>query len=375
MGSMIRVLVTGARGFIGQNLVVALRRREDVELLTFDIEDPERRLDEALGDADFIFHLAGVNRPPTVEEFGIVNAGLTRHVVDKLSARPPRPTIVLTSSTQAVLDNPYGSSKLQAESVLREYVERDGGGARVFRLPNVFGKWCRPNYNSVVATFCHNIAHGLPITISDPAKEIQLVYIDDVVRTFVSLLDSKREPAFSFGEILPVFSVTLQALADTILRFKDFRTTLIAPDFSDPFVKRLYPTFLSYLETTDFAYSLTQRSDDRGTLSELLKSNQFGQIFVSRTRPGITRGNHFHDSKIEKFCVLEGEAVVRFRHIVTDELVAYQVKGTDLKVIDIPPGYTHSIENSGLTDLITLFWADEIFNPEKPDTYSMKVIR
>ena len=370
---MIRVLVTGARGFIGQNLVVALRRREDVELVTFDIADPERRLDEALGDADIVFHLAGVNRPATVDEFGIVNAGLTRHVVDRLSAQEHRPIIVLTSSTQAVLDNPYGTSKLQAESILKEYVDRDGGGAQVFRLPNVFGKWCRPNYNSVVATFCHNIAHGLPITISDPAREIQLVYIDDVVRKFGSILDSKQELTFSFGEIQPVFSVTLQTLADTLLSFKDIRTTLVAPDFSDPFVKRLYPSFLSYLDTTEFAYSLNQRTDDRGTLAELLKSRQFGQIFVSRTKPGITRGNHFHDSKIEKFCVIEGEAVVRFRHVVTDEMVAYQVKGTDFRVVDIPPGYTHSIENTGSTELITLFWSDEIFNPEMPDTYPAKV--
>jgi len=370
---MMRVLVTGAQGFIGRNLVVALRRREDVELLTFEIGDSERRLIEALRDADFVFHLAGVNRPATVEEFAIVNAGLTRRIVDTLHAGSRRPTIVLTSSTQAVLDNPYGTSKFQAENVLKEYVDRGGGSARVFRLPNVFGKWCRPNYNSAVATFCHNIAHGLPISISDPAREIQLVYIDDVVRTFVGLLDSKRELTFGFGEVLPVFNVTLQTITDTILHFKDIRTTLISPDFSDPFVKRLYPTFLSYFEATEFAYPLNQRTDDRGTLAELLKSPQFGQIFVSRTKPGIIRGNHFHDSKIEKFCVLEGEAVVRFRHIVTDEVVAYMVKGTDFKVIDIPPGYTHSIENTGSTELITLFWADEIFNPEMPDTYPAKV--
>jgi UDP-2-acetamido-2,6-beta-L-arabino-hexul-4-ose reductase len=180
---------------------------------------------------------------------------------------------------------------------------------------------------------------------------------------------------FNFGEVQPVFKVTLQTIADTILRFKDIRKTLIAPDFSDPFVKRLYPTFLSYLEIDEFAYLLNQRVDDRGTLAELLKSPQFGQIFVSRTKPGITRGNHFHDSKIEKFCVLEGDAVVRFRHMVTDEMVAYPVKGTDLKVIDIPPGYTHSIENNGPTDLITLFWADEIFNQGMPDTYPAKVTR
>ena len=370
---MIRVLVTGAKGFIGQNLVVALLRRSDVEVLTFEIGDPGERLTGALGEADVVFHLAGVNRPPTVEEFGAVNAGLTRHVVDTLHAGARRPTIVLTSSTQALLDNPYGKSKLQAEGVLKDYVDRDGGGARVFRLPNVFGKWSRPNYNSVVSTFCHNIAHGLPITISDPAREIQLVYIDDVVRSFVGLLDSVQDHTFAFGEVRPVFTVTLQTIVDTILRFKDIRMTLVSPDFSDPFARRLYPTFLSYLEPTEFAYPLKGRTDDRGTLAELLKSHQFGQIFVSRTRPGITRGNHFHDSKIEKFCVLEGEAVVRFRHIVTSAMSAYQVKGTDFKVVDIPPGYTHSIENTGSTELITLFWADEIFNPEMPDTYPAKV--
>ena len=370
---MIRVLVTGARGFIGRNLVVALQRRQDVELSTFEIDDSDQHLHEVLRDAEFVFHLAGVNRPPTVEEFGVVNAGLTRHIVDTLREGVRRPTIVLTSSTQAVLDNPYGVSKLQAESVLMEYVDRDKGSARVFRLPNVFGKWCRPNYNSAVATFCHNIAHGLPITISDPAREIQLVYVDDVVRTFIEVLDLTPEQSAASAEVQPVFKVTLQTIADTLLRFKEIRTTLIFPDFSDPFVKRLYPTFLSYLGVDDFAYSLTQRTDDRGALAELLKSPQSGQIFISRTKPGITRGNHFHDSKIEKFCVLEGEAAVRFRHIVTNDMASYQVKGTDFRVIDIPPGYTHSIENTGSTDLITLFWADEIFNPGMPDTYPAKV--
>ena len=372
---MIRVLVTGAGGFIGRNLTVALQRRGDLQLSTFEIGDPGNRLEEALGAADLIYHLAGVNRPEKVEEYAAVNAGLTRTVVDTLRRGTRRPVIILASSTQALLDNPYGKSKLEAEEILRDYAAKDGGGARVFRLPNVFGKWSRPNYNSAVATFCHNIAHGLPITISDPARVLQLVYIDDVVRSFLTYLDSKPECTFELCEVEPVFNVTLQAVADTILRFKEMRSILVSPDFSDPFVKRLYPAYLSYLEPTEFAYPLSKKTDDRGTLAELLKSHHMGQIFVSRTKPGVTRGNHFHDSKIEKFCVLEGEAVVRFRHIVTNETVAYNVTGTDFKVIDIPPGYTHSIQNVGSSELITLFWADEIFNPEKPDTYPAKVIQ
>jgi UDP-2-acetamido-2,6-beta-L-arabino-hexul-4-ose reductase len=347
-------------------------------------------LDGYLKDADFIFHLAGVNRPERPEEFEEVNADLTREMADALIATGRHPTIVLSSSTQAELDNPYGVSKKKAEDVLRDYAAQTGAGVCIFRLPGVFGKWCRPNYNSVVATFCHNIAHDMEVTISDPNREIELVYVDEVVRELVTRVTSDRVTSdmvtsdgvtsdgvtgdgVTWGKVTPVFRVTLGELAEQIRGFRASRKTLMVPDFGNRFTKCLYATYLSYLEGNNFAYALEQKIDARGELAELLKAQPFGQIFVSRTKPGITRGNHYHDTKTEKFCVVEGEGLIRFRHIIGKEVFSYQVSGRDFKVVDIPPGYTHSIENVGHSELITLFWACEPFDPAAPDTYQEKV--
>ena len=368
------VLVTGSEGFIGKNLVERLKREKDIHLLCFDIGVPEQQLGEFLDAADVVYHLAGVNRPQDPSDHEKVNAGLTAAIADRLLASGRIPLVVLTSSTQAELDNPYGASKRKAEETLRNFGRSGGAPVRIFRLPGVFGKWCRPNYNSVVATFCHNTAHGVPITVSDPAKELRLVYVDDVVAAFCSLLsDGAGLPQGDILSVEPEYHVTLAALAEKINAFKAIRETLHLPDEADRFTRLLHATYLSYLPRDGFAYRLVQKSDQRGELAELLKSEHFGQIFVSRTRPGITRGNHFHDTKIEKFCVIEGDAVIRFRHIRENDVLEYPVSGRDFKVVDIPPGYTHSIENTGDRDLIVLFWSNEVFNPLRPDTYVAEV--
>jgi len=369
-----KVLVTGAKGFVGRNLSVALKRRADVELIEYDIDSPEGLLEESLSKVDVIYHLAGVNRPERVEEFTEGNFDLTRRICSTLKRLGRKPLLLLSSSMQALLDNPYGVSKRQAEEEVFAFGKKTGAQIAVFRLPGVFGKWCRPNYNSVVATFCHNIAHDLPIAISDPAKEIELVYIDDVVRAFINVMDGI--PPVTEGKYCqakPTYRITLGALAETLRGFRESRVSLTVPDVSDSFVHALYATYISYLPTDAFAYALTQRTDPRGELAELLKSPHIGQIFVSRTRPGITRGHHYHDTKVEKFVVLEGDAIIRFRHILGGDVIEYPVAGREFRVVDIPPGYTHSIENIGQNDLIVLFWADEIFDPNVPDTYFEEV--
>jgi len=368
------VLVTGAKGFIGKNLVIALRRRVDVTVIEHDIDSPAAVLEESLARADVIYHLAGVNRPERVEEFTQGNFEFTRLICDTLRKLGHKPFFIFSSSVQAALDNPYGNSKRQAENAVFSFGSETGSPVAVFRLPGVFGKWCRPHYNSVVATFCYDIARNLPITISDPIREIELVYIDDVICTFIGLMES-RKPAQDgdYCKVVPTYRITLGSLADMIRGFRESRVDLTVPDMSDPLKRALYATYLSYLPKDSFAYTLSQRKDARGELAELLKSQYIGQIFVSRTRPGITRGQHYHDTKVEKFVVLEGEAVIRFRHIVDGDVIEYPVSGHEFRVVDIPPGYTHSIENVGSNDLIVLFWADEIFNPHVPDTIGMPV--
>jgi UDP-2-acetamido-2,6-beta-L-arabino-hexul-4-ose reductase len=368
------VLVTGAKGFVGKNLAIALQRRDGLIVNEFDVDSSPEKLDELLVNADVIFHLAGVNRPQNVDEFKKVNADLSRQICDTLRGSKRKPLVIFSSSTQAALENPYGISKRAAEEEFIRLNRESGVPVAVFRLPGVFGKWCRPNYNSVVATFCHNIAHKLPISISDPEHEIELVYIDDVVRSFLLAKEGKSTPlADGYRTVHPKYRITLGSLADTIQSFRDSRVSLAVPDMTDSFIRALYATYVSYFPTDAFAYALTQRADPRGELAELLKSTHIGQIFVSRTRPGITRGNHYHDTKVEKFIVLEGDAIIRFRHVLENDSFEYPVSGKDFKVVDIPAGYTHSIENVGSNDLIVLFWADEIFDPDRPDTYFEEV--
>ena len=369
---MKRVLVTGSKGFVGRNLCAVLRQHEDVEFFEYDVANKPEDLDRALEKVDCIIHLAGVNRPKTTDEFETGNTGSIDEICAKLKVMGRSPKIVLSSSIQAELDNPYGVSKRRAEKVLEKFAETTGAECVVYRFKNLFGKWCRPNYNSVTATFCHNIAKGLPIQISDPTYEIGLTYIDAVVNAFVGELEPGA-PEFRFAEPLASTRVTLGDLAAKIKSFRDMRTSLVLPDFSNDFERALYGTYLTYLDTKSFEYSLDKKTDQRGSLAEFIKSPGMGQIFVSRTKPGVTRGHHYHHTKTEKFLVLEGEAIIRFRHIDGDEILEYPVNGDKYQVVDIPPGYTHSIENVGDGVLVTLFWASEMFDPDKPDTYFKKV--
>lgn len=362
------ILITGSSGFMGRNLATVLARREDVTVLGYDL-DSDTELSALIAAADVIFHLAGVNRPPDPSEYAAGNRDLTARVCELAAASGRRPTIVLSSSIQAELDNPYGISKLGAEEKLRAYAETTGAAGIVFRLPNVFGKWSRPNYNSAVATFCHNIARDLPITVSDPAREMSLVYIDDVVASFVSLIDADQPPGFRYGAVEPVFQITLGAIVEKLQALRRSRDDLMLLDLSDPFHRRLLATYNAFLPEDGWAYALQKRTDPRGSLAEFVKSQGAGQMFVSTTHPGVIRGNHYHHTKVEKFLVLSGEGEIRLRHIHSDTVHRIRVSGDDWRVVDIPPGYTHCIQNVGATEMVTLFWASEIFDPERPDTY------
>lgn len=368
------VLITGADGFLGRNLRETLARRDDLQLRLIGSRDSVEQRDRSLREADTVFHLAGVNRPAAESEFETVNVGLTRHMCATLREAGRAPKIVFTSSIQAAGGGAYGASKLAAENELRRFAADTGAELAIYRLKNVFGKWCRPNYNSVVATFCHQIARQLPIQISDPAREVELVYVDDVV----AALTSEMSPGASRGIARDMDCsrrVTLGRLSEMLSAFHASRQTLVMPDLSDAFSRQLYATFLSYLPQDDLGYPLVKRADDRGVLAEFIKSPHFGQIFVSRTRPGIERGNHYHLTKAEKFLVLDGEALIRLRHIEHDEVIVHRLSGRDLRVIDIPPGYTHAIQNVGDTEMIVLFWASEAFEPQRPDTHFSDVQR
>ena len=363
-----RVLVTGSKGFIGRNLLLALGRNSEIESIAVDIDTPETELHRGLDVCDIVIHLAGVNRPEEESEYEMGNIDSLTKVLSGLELRQKRSLVVLSSSTQALLDNPYGRSKRRAEELLFDYCRRTGSSARIFRLPGVFGKWCRPNYNSVVATFCHNIARDIPIEISDPKREIELVHVDDVVSTFIGIINNKHDGA-TFCDVSPVFKIGLGELAKILGEFRNGRESLRVLDISDPFLRRLFGTYMSYLPYDGFAYDLECKADQRGLLAEVLKANGHGQFFVSRTKPGVVRGNHYHDRKVEKFLVLEGEALIRFRNLATGETTEYPVSGCKLRLVDIPPGWTHSIQNVGNNEMITLFWASEVFDVDHPDTY------
>ena len=372
---MKNIVVTGAGGFIGLNLVAALRQRDNVVTKTIDIEDDPATLESNLHRADIIYHLAGINRPKTEDEFFTGNAGLTETIIGFLEKNNRSPVIVLASSIQAALDNPYGKSKKAAEEVLLDFNKKTGTPVCIYRLTNVFGKWSQPNYNTVVATFCHNIAREVDISISDPSHELELVYIDDVVQAFLMHLDTQPDSLQSRYAVEKSFQVSLGELAEKIRKLHAVRKTLVVPDLSDDFMKCLYATYLSFLPENELAQPVKLHSDNRGWLFELLKSEHFGQIFVSKTLPGITRGDHYHHTKLEKFCVIQGQGIVRFRHINTNKILDYPVNDKEIKIVDIPPGYTHSIENNSDREMICLFWANQMFDPEQPDTYWEKVIQ
>ena len=373
---MSTVVVTGVAGFVGRNLMAELGRHSQYEPVPLEAQDGPEALEAALARADFVFHLAGVNRPQNPAEFDRGNRELTETVLRLLGKHGRKVGVVLASSAQAALDNPYGRSKRAAEQAAFAWAERTGGRAIVYRLPNLFGKWCRPNYNSVVATFCHNIARDLPIEISDPARELELVYIDDLLEEFRRALEGNPTVgADGFCRAPITHWVTLGELADALRAFHKSRQTQLLPLLDTRFKQALYGTFLSYLPQEGFASRPEMKRDQRGWLAELIKMPGFGQIFVSRTAPGVTRGNHWHHTKVEKFIVVEGEAVIRFRPIGGGEVLEYPVSADPIAIVDIPVGYTHSITNVGRTDVVTLFWADEVFDPDRPDTYYEEVLR
>jgi len=370
------VLVTGSEGFIGKNLIVRLQELDKVTIKSFDKKDNIDTLKKYLKEADIVFHFAGVNRPKNVEEFKRVNAGLTITLVELLEEMNKKTPIVITSSIQAELDNPYGKSKKMAEDELIKYAKKNSVPVYIYRLPNAFGKWSRPNYNSVVSTFCYNISHNLDITISDPKRELELVYIDDIVDEFVTLLNRDAGDFHKYYyNIGKTFKVTIGELAKKIYQIRDIRKTLIVPNLSDDFMKYLHATYLTYLDEKNFSYDMDIKEDERGNFVELIKSRTFGQVSISRSGKGIIRGNHYHNTKNEKFCVIQGKAVIKLRNILDDKIISYYVSDEKMEIIDIPPGYTHSIENLTEDDgeMILLIWANEIFDPENPDTYYCEV--
>lgn len=370
-----RILITGANGFIGRNLTAALRGRGYTDILAYDTDTPPALLEEWAAECGFVFHLAGVNRPKEEKDFMAGNAGFTAELLDALRRhRNPCP-VMLASSIQAGLDNPYGRSKRAGEELLAVYGKETGAGVLIYRFPNVFGKWCRPNYNSVVATFCYNIARGLPITVNDPAAVLRLVYIDDLVEELIRALGGQETREGEFCAVPVTHTATLGKIADILRSFPESRRTLAVPDMGDPLTRKLYSTYLSYLPEDGFAYPLKMNEDARGSFTEILRTADRGQFSVNVAKPGITKGNHWHHSKNEKFLVVSGRAVVRFRRIDSDEVIEYPVDGGHFTVVDIPTGYTHSIENVGDTDLITFMWANEPFDPEHPDTYFLPVLR
>ncbi|MFH0736059.1 MAG: NAD-dependent epimerase/dehydratase family protein [bacterium] len=383
---MKKILITGSKGFIGKNLYIRLMETKEYQIIEFDLGNTIDELEENIKQADFIVHLAGSNRPKDISEYTEVNFGFTEIILNIIKKNRLTIPVIFSSSTQAELDNPYGKSKLAAEELLINYGIEQKLNFYILRLTNVFGKWCRPNYNSAVSTFCNNIAKDLPIRVDNSESILNLVYIDDVVNKIIELINSNNihNPNNSI-EVLPNYSVTLGDLVSLIKSFKESRNTLLLPDVSDEFVKKLYTTYLSYLDETDFSYKLQTNVDNRGDLTELIKSPKFGQFFISTTKPGITRGNHYHHTKTEKFIVIKGEAEICFRKIINNNnqtsldfnsrppIINYIVNGNNITPVDIPPGYTHSIKNIGQEELITLFWASEIFNNEKPDTTFLTV--
>lgn len=371
------ILITGAGGFVGRNLVATLHAMGCKDLLLFEKDDTVETLADYCRRAAFVVHLAGINRPKDPSEFYSGNAGLTDTMLRLLAESGNQAPVLVTSSIQAALDNDYGKSKKQAEDAIFAHGQATGALVYVFRMEGVFGKWCRPNYNSVVATFCHNIARGLPIEVRDPAYELPLVYIDDVVGCILdAMLEGKvQRDEEGYCRIHPVHRVTLGRLAELIEGFSQARKgSLAVPCVApDSFEKKLYSTFLSYLPTDQFAYDLTMHCDDRGSFTEALRTPERGQVSVNISRPGIVKGNHWHHTKNEKFLVVQGEGVIRFRRIDSDEVITYHVSGKKLQVVDIPCGYTHNIENVGSEDMVTVMWANECFDPDHPDTFYLPV--
>lgn len=367
-----KVLVTGANGFVGKNLIAELINRK-YEILKVTRETNKSLLETYVKECDFVFHLAGVNRPKEDSEFIEGNVDFTSNLLNLLKENNNEAPIVFASSIQAERDNPYGKSKKLAENLVFDFAKETNNKVFVYRLPNLFGKWSKPNYNSVVATFCYNIARNLDIQINDPEVELNLAYIDDVVDEFIRALEGNPTTEGNFCVVPVTHKIKLGELAKIIYSFKESRKNRQVPNMGDSFTKKLYSTYLSYLPEDHFSYELTMHTDERGSFTEFLRTPERGQVSINVSKPGITKGNHWHHTKNEKFLVVSGEGLIRFRHIDSDEIIEYRVSGEKLEVVDIPVGYTHSIVNVGNTDLVTVMWANECFDPDNPDTYFLEV--
>lgn len=360
-----KVLLTGANGFIGKNVQVWLKNNNHT-CLSYDKDNTEDQLLAYIKEADFVIHLAGINRPLTKEEFYDGNSNFTKKLVDLIKANKPSLPIIFSSSIQAELENDYGKSKKLAETYLFE----SNLNVFVYRLCNVYGKWCRPNYNSVVATFCNNIANELDITINNRETVLRLNYVDDICKEFLDVIEGKvLRDNKQVLYVKPIDECSLGSLADLLYSYKESRNNKFVPSMNTDFERKLYATYLSYLPTDKFSYPLDSHIDNRGSFTEILKTMNNGQVSVNISHPGITKGNHYHNTKNEKFLVVSGKCSIKFRKIGTNEVIEYIVSGDKLEVVDIPTGYTHNITNIGDSDSVTIMWANELFDPDNPDTY------
>lgn len=367
-----KVLVTGANGFVGKNLVLRLSEQPNIEVLTFVRGDGDDVLNAALAVADAVVHLAGENRPTTADAFDQVNAELTCRVCDSLQALHKSLPILLASSAQVELDNPYGRSKLAAEQYVEQLAKVNGNPVAIYRLPGVFGKWCKPNYNSVVATFCHNKANDLPVQVNDGNFRVRLVYVDDVINSFIALLASPWSGVVR-PQVQPEYSITLGELSAQIDAFKNCRSTLVSESVGTGLTRALYATYVSYLPKDKFAYDVPTYSDARGVFVEMLKTPDAGQFSFFTVLPGITRGGHYHHTKTEKFLVIKGKARFGFRHMLTNEVYYLNASGDQSQVVETVPGWTHDITNVGGDEMVVMLWSNEIFDRANPDTINSKV--
>ena len=344
-----KILITGANGFLGKNLIAELQNiregktkyypiNQTLEIIPYDTDSNPEDFDVYCKEANFVFHLAGVNRPENPEEFMKGNFGFTSELLEKLKYYKNTCPVMISSSTQAALDNAYGLSKKAGEQLIVDYASQTGAKIFIYRFPNVFGKWSRPNYNSAIATFCHNIAHNLPIQVNDPEVTLRLVYIDDVVNELISALLGKENRNGEFCEVSEVYTVKLGEIVDLLYSFKASRENRSIPDMSDPFVKKLYATYTSFLPENEFSYPLKMNVDQRGSFTEIIRTADRGQFSVNISKPGVVKGQHWHHTKSEKFCVVSGRGVIRFRKIDSEEVLEYFVSGDKIEVVDIPVG-------------------------------------
>lgn len=388
MRKAMHILVTGAKGFVGKNLVAALQNLKDGkdrtrpalqidDIFEFDVDTEPERLEAYCKKADFVFNLAGVNRPQNSEEFMQGNFGFASTLLETLKRHGNTCPVMLSSSTQAALDNPYGQSKKAGEELFFAYAKETGTRVLVYRFPNLFGKWCRPNYNSAVATFCSNIANDLPIQVNDRNHPMTLVYIDDLVAEMLNALTGNETRDGTFCKVPAEHHITLGEIADMLYTFKAQPETLIMPQIpKGSFAKKLYSTYLSYLPKERVAFPLKMNADARGSFTELLKTADCGQFSVNISKPGITKGEHWHHTKWEFFIVVSGHGLIQERKIGSDEVLEFEVSGEEIKAIHMLPGYTHNIINLSETEnLVTLMWANEMFDPTHPDTFAEKVVQ